>query len=319
MPQQVSPSYTVYLTKEFVLPRLYQIMDPYLAWIDIFPKVAADSRAVRVKKDNYSDSTDPLIKKPVFYGGTEDLPMIDVTSVTIDAAILKQKGFGIQIDRDAIRFTEGIDVLTRTYNRVAYWLAKALDTEVASQCTADGTTSFTYFSPPAVWDAAGATPVADLINLSEDMVREGYPYKLTDVYLEKANYYELLKYLVNIDIGDAKQREVYGMPDATRQSLTMPVIGADVHMLQSGLTHGYLLGLDRNNLGATIFYNNDPMYSMGSFTYQKSDGTTVTVPNIGLHMHQWVDDKTHNTIMQFWWDCTTKVLEPYSVLYGSGL
>jgi hypothetical protein len=317
---QISGVNAAYLKKEFIVPKMYEIMNPFLVGIELLPKVKTDSRAVRIRKDSYSDSTDPKLKTAPFKTDSSTFPYIDITVTTIDSAILATKGIALKVDRDAVNFADGIDYIQRAYRRAAYWLVEAFNTDVLSAITSGATTP--SWTPTAQWSAAGATPVDDLIALAGTMEREGYPYKQTDVYVNSTNYYELLRYLASVDIGDLKQRELYGMPYTGQQILNVPVIGTDIHSLLSGVSEGYVLALDRNNPCGSIFYYVDPAYATKNPGYQTSGpgGTrTVNVGDLGFNFHQYVEDDTHNIVMQFWWDTATKVIEAYAAQYDNGI
>ena len=314
---QVSLPNEKFLQKEFVVPTVFKIMEPYLSFVDLLPKVKTDSRAVRYKKESVSASTDTKKRKPTTRTPSARFPFVDVSTISIESALLNQEGFAIRIDEDAVQFTEGIDQINRAFNRVGYWLAQDVNTQTGDALT-DGATTPTW-TPTAVWSDATATPIDDLIRLSAQMDREGYPYAMTDVYIQYQNYTEMLQYLTAIDISADKQKTLYGVPNMTRRDIDIPVLGATVHSLKSGITEGNVLAMDKDSPAGTIFYNNNPKYSTSNITYQTGDGESKTVPNVGFNYNTYVEDDTHDTVMQFWVDQVTVVKEPYAALYDSGI
>jgi hypothetical protein len=321
MTMQISGVNAAYLKKEFIVPKMYEIMNPYLVGLDLLPKVKTDSRSVRIRKDSYSDSTDPKLVTMPLKTDSSTFPYVDISVTTIDSAILQTKGIALKIDRDAINFADGIDYIQRAYRRAAFWLASAFNTEVLSAITAGATTP--TWTPTAVWSAAGATPIDDLIALSEQMEREGYSYRMTDVYVNKTNYYEMLRYLAGADIGDLKQQNIYGIPFTNQPVINLPVIQAEVRSLLSGVDEGYVLAMDRNNPCGTIFYYTDPAFATKNPGYQIAvsggGNRQMNVGDLGFNFHQYQEDDTHNIVMQFWWDTATKVIEAYAALYDSGI
>jgi hypothetical protein len=317
----VSGVNAAYLKKEFVVPKIYEIMNPYLIGLDIFPKIKTDSRSVRIRKDSYSESTDPKKSYPPLKTDLSGFPYVDISVTEIDSAILQTHGVAVKIDRDAVNFADGIDYIQRAYKRVAFWLAEQLNTQILTDVTGGATTP--TWTPAAVWSAAGATPVDDLIALSAQMQREGYSYRMSDVYLHYTNYYEMLRYLAGVDISEGKQRDLYGMPNASSMDVDIPVIRATCHSLLSGLDEGYVLALDRNNPAASLFYFTDPQFATKNPGYQVAvfgGGTKqLNVGDLGFNFHQWLDDRDHCMHMQFWWDTACKVIEPYAALYDSGV
>jgi hypothetical protein len=313
---QVSLPNEKFLQREFVVPKIFEIMEPHLAFLDILPKIKTDSRAVRYKQEAYSASSDPKKKTPRRVSPGSRWTYLDITQMEIKSAILNKEGFAIRIDEDAVQFTEGVDEINRAYTKVAYWLAENLNTQTASTLTSGVTASLV--APAGVWDStSSAMPVADLINFEDEMVQEGYPYRMTDVFLEQTNFKELKAYLTSMDIGDAKQKLIYGMPIVQNDTITIPVVSSTIHRLLSGLSHGALLALDANNPAGTIFYNNNPKYATEKIAYRVSDGSMKTVQNIGFNFNRYVDNETHDTIMQFWLDQVCVVKEPNAGRYLS--
>lgn len=311
---QVSLPNDAFLRKEFVVPRIFQIMEPYLAFLDILPKVKTDSRAIRYKQEAYSASSDTKKKTPRRISPGSRWTYLDITQMEIKSAILNKEGFAIRIDEDAVQFTEGVDEINRAYNKVAYWLAENLNTQTTTTLTGGLTASSVSTT---VWNDAAATPVADLINFEDEMVQEGYPYRITDVFIHQTNFKELKAYLTSMDIGDLKQKQIYGMPTVLNDTITIPVVSSTIHRLLSGLDEGALLALDAKNPAGTIFYNNNPKYASEKVAYKTSDGKMKTVQNIGFNFNRYEDNETHDTVMQFWLDQVCVVKETKAGRYLS--
>lgn len=317
---QIGATNEKFLRKEYVVPKLFQIMEPYLTFMDLFPKVETDSRAVRYKQETVSASSDTLKKVPPLLATGAKLPRVDITNMSISSALLNQRGLEVVIDRDAVRFTEGVDVINRAYRRVGYWVAQSINDYIGSTVTAGVTAGGGNWTPTAVWSSDTATPVDDLIRFEGQVNnQEGYPYMLTDVYIHYTNFTELKGHLTAADIDGIKQREIYGMPNIRKDMINIPVVNTNVHRMLSGITEGYILGLDMNNPAATIYYNNDPDFSSPTITYQGSDGGVKTVDNFGFNFNSYVEDDTHSTVMQFWCDYTVAVQESKGGLYDSGI
>ncbi len=199
-------------------------------------------------------------------------------------------------------------------------MAEWINTNILSALTTGATTP--SWTPTAVWSAATATPVDDLIRLGQEMDREGYPFRMTDVFVNKAGYYELKQYLTSVDIGDLKQKSMYGVPEIKSDRIHIPVVDSYVHKVMSGMTDSYVLAMDVKNKAAEMHYYNDPKFSQAKVTFKTmvdSKETDVTVPNVGIHFYQYEEDDTHDTIIQFWCENTTVVTKPYGLLYDSGI
>lgn len=317
---QIGASNERFLRKEYVVPKLFQIMEPYLTFLNILPKVQTDSRSVRYKQETVSASSDTLKKVPPLLATGAKFPRVDITNMSVSSALLNQRGVEVVIDRDAIRFTEGIDVINRAFRKVGYQLAQSQNDNIGSSLTSGVTAGGGNWTPTAVWSSDSATPVDDLIRFEGQVNnQEGYPYMLSDVYVHYTNFTELKGHLTAADIDGIKQREIYGMPNISRDTINIPVVNANVHKMLSGISEGYILGLDLANPAGTIYYNNDPEYSTPSVSYQGSDGVMKTVPNYGFNFNSYQEDDTHSTILQFWCDYTVAIQESKAGLYDSGI
>jgi len=314
---EVSGQNEKFLQKEFVVPKVFEIMNPYLAFLPMVEKVKADSRAVQYKKEEYSDSTDPKKEKPRKRTAGSDWTYVDISQMSIDSALLQKTGFAVRIDEDAIDSVQGVDEIKRAFRKTGFWLAEDFNTKMGAQITNDATTP--SWTPEYEWSADEATPVEDLRKLKYEMKREGYPYRLTDTFVNMDNMEELEGYLVGLDVPDGKQNAAYGKPVINPDdTIDIPVSGR-VHGLQSGIDEGDILAMDRNNPGATLFYNNSSRYATKTIRYRGSDGKWKEIDNFGFNFHKYTDPESHDVIMQFWMDTVTVVKEPYSILHKSGI
>ena len=66
MPSVSAPN-EEFLTKRFLIPKMYEIMNPLLAWTDIFPQVKATAPVVAYKQESTSDANDTKKQRPKIY------------------------------------------------------------------------------------------------------------------------------------------------------------------------------------------------------------------------------------------------------------
>lgn len=316
MPNVSNPN-EQFLSKEYVLGEVFRIMEPNLYFMDYLPQIQSTARSVWYKKETTSAASDTKKALPRLLTASAAYPKVTISQMEIEAGVLNQKGFSIEIDRDAITQAEGIDEIQRSIDRVSYWLAESVNTAIAAIFLAEGTALAGAFTPTAEWSAATATPVDDLIRFRAQMRREGYPYRLTDVLVHNDNLVELQQYLTAIDISDAKQKQIYGMP--ADDAIEVPAASCTVHGLLSSITHGTILGLDKNHSPGSLYYFIDGEFSQKEIVYQDSDGKMVRVPNFGLSYNQFMDQRTHNTVIQLWMDYGLMFKEPYATINDTGI
>lgn len=318
---QVSGTNERFLRKDFVVPKLFEIMSPNLFWLDVINKTQTDSRSITYKREATSDADDTNKKRPKARTASAKWTYVNISDITVESALLQKNGFAIKIDEDAIDYTEGIDEIQRGFRKLAYWLAEDLSTRIGTDLKAGATTP--TWTPAAVWsDATNRKPVEDLRQWKHAMRKPGYAYRLTDTYVHMDNLEELEAYLLALDVNQDIRAKAYGYPTITQDQIDIPIVGR-VHGVENGLNEGEILGMDRNNPGATMWYNNSPRYSQEKISYRviNPDGTqgTKTINNFGFNFNKFTDPDTHEVVMQVWWDTKTVVNEPYAVIFDSGI
>jgi len=291
-----------FLNRVFIEQKILEITNPLLDYAGILPAVRADAKSVKFKKETVSPSSDT--KKKVARRLTENTKYtyVEFTDLSVDSAILTPSGFAMRVSRDAVRFAEGVDEIQRGLNRIGYWLAEDINTKIASKIQVEAAGPTTALGTPTVWSAAGANPVIDLLNMEDDMVQIGYPYRLTDVYLHKTNYRQLLAYMLTVDakFGTGDRNNNIGA-----NSFSIPALnGITCRRVDSGMAASNIMGLDRNNPAGTFYYNLDPKYS--------SDNVEGLYFNVNL----FENEGGETTEIRVWADWDVAVMEPKAAIYG---
>jgi hypothetical protein len=320
----VSGTNDKYLRADVAIPTAYEIAEPLLVWNKLFPGVQEESNSFMYAYDSSGKASDTKKQKPAPFTDGALFPEIDRSRKSYTSALTNSSGFSMRLPREVVRRTGGASELLDAYETAGYWLANYINDTIQTDICAGATTSFTKFSVGTAWSETGATPVQDIMNLAEDMDREGYPFRLTDLFVEKTNWYELKDYLTSVDVSDLKATRAYGLPEVKGDEAYIPITDTRVHKLYSGLDHSYVLGIDAtpSQRVAEIHYFNDEKYSIPNIRYQtirNGQKVTETVPNFGLHFKQYEEDNSHDTILQFWCEFKAVVKKPYGVLYGSGI
>lgn len=308
-----------YLQKGVAIPLIYEKMEPNLVWLGITRQIKELSNAFLYQYNSAGKSGNAKKQTPPRYSQSARFPELDKARKSTTSGLTESNGFSMRIPREVIRAEAGKSEIMDAYEYAGFWMAEWMNTNVLSALTAGATTP--DWDPTDVWSGA-ATPVDDLIRLDAEMDREGYPFRMTDAFINKTCWYELKAYLTSVDIGDAKQKMMYGVPEITKDRIHVPVVAADIHKVMSGMEDGYILAVDRNNAAAETHYYNDPKYSQANVTYRTmvdSAPKTITVPNLGIHFKQFEEEDSHDTILQFWVENATVVTKPYGLLYDNGI
>lgn len=310
-----------YLQQGTALRLIYEKAEPYLLWSQFSRPVQETDNAFIYAYQDTSKSADAKKSTPAHAKIGGDFPEVDMGRGKYTPGLTESRGFQVRIKRNVIRKEpKGIDEVKRAYDTAGFWMSQYLNDSILTSITGGATTP--TWTPTAAWSEATATPVDDLIRLEEQMDREGYAYSLTDVFVPKACWYELKGYLTSVDINAEKQRAIYGIPEIKKDQITIPVVGADVWKVKSGMTDGYALGLDRNNPCAETHFYNDPLFASDTVSYEtviNGQKQMVEAQNLGFHFKQYVEESTEDQILRFWVENKTVITEPYAALYDSGI
>lgn len=311
----------MYLRADVALPMAYKKMEPNLFWLDFVTPKAEESNAFMYSYDSSGKSGDSKKKTPAPYTQGQRFPEVDKGRKLTAAELLESKGFSYRLPREVVRSNKLESETVECFDTLGFWMAEAINNDMATAITGGATTP--TWAPTSEWSVtATATPVEDLRKFKYQMRREGYPFRLTDVVVDTTSFGELEGYLASIDVSATKQEKVFGMPGERGDSIYIPIAGANVTGLDSGITHGGILGADRNNPAAEIHYYVDPLFGTPKISYltmQDGKAVTKTVPNIGLHYATYDEKDTHDTIVQMWYEAKTVVSKPYGLIYDTGI
>lgn len=310
-----------FLQPDVAITTAYQKMEPYLVWLDYVDPMMEESNAFLYRYDDSNKSEDPMKETAPLHLLGGQFPELDMTRGNVTSAAIKAKGFSIRLPRDLLKGSNSAAEMMRAYNTAGFWLAELINTDIITDMKSGANTSTSNFSPDVTWDDETATPVADLRDFARDMITPGYPYRMTDIFAEEQNWYELIDYLSDIDVNEYKQKNMFGVPTVRTDMVDVPLAG-QVHMLMSGIDEGELIGIDGRNPVAEMHYYNDPQYSIPQITYNTVDSASgqersITVPNYGINFDQYVEPDTKDTIVQFWTENKTVVTHSKGILYSS--
>lgn len=305
MPNVVSPN-EEYLETTFVEEEILELINPRLYFMGLLPKVQTNSKAVAFKYEGTSAASDPKRKKPRDLTPGAHYAKVTISNLRVGSAVLSDEGVEIRIDSDARRYTEGLDEIDRAYKRAAYYLAHSVNSKIYSAISANVTTSTTMFDPPVEWSDPSARPLEDLIDISEDLDQEEYLYEMTDIFVHKKEYFDLVRYLTFVDVGSEKQKEIFGKPNV-KNAITIPVLDdAMVHNLKSTMVTQDILVFDRNNPAGTYYYSIDPEYQ------------TENENDLGFNINRFMDEETHELVFQLWIESSVAVKEPNAAIFNDG-
>lgn len=322
--QSLSKNLEDFLQPNVVIRKVYEVLEPNLKFADFVEgPIVEDKSAFTYMFDDDGTSGDDLKQIAPLHIVGADLPRIDFGVPSSAAGITSAKGFEVAIPRNIIR--EGIAgeaAVKRTFRKAGYILAQQMDSAILAAMVAGADTP--TWTPTAVWSDAAATPVKDLMDLQQDFDQkdDGYPYNLTDVFVNKAGFYELKEYLNFLDGTQFNdQRPVGKMINRD----TIFVKQADLTVRRTtGMTDSYVLGLDANNKGAEIHVFNDPLFALSGKrinyrTIENGKRVTKSAPNFGLHFYTYMEKDTKMQILQFWFEAKTVVIQSKALTYDLGI
>lgn len=314
---QISGTNARFLQTPVILSEVMRVMEPELQFIDVIPFVDSGGQPIVYGK-KASKSSDGKKQTPRMTTPSAKFAEVQITRMTKATALTRTEGLAIRIDSDARRLPAGKDMIMDGYETVGTWLAEYLNSTIYS--TLDAGSTDAGMTPTAPWSGATATPMLDMENFAEGMVREGYPYRMTDAYVHNNNFKEMRAYLIGAEIPEYRDA-VLGR--RSTDGIELP-IGVTLHRTLNTVADGDIMGLDRNHKGAAaVYYHNDPEYSTpAQITYEtvvNGQVVTKTVPNFGLSTYQFFEDDTHDVVIQLWVDNVAVVKDAYGIITDDGL
>lgn len=301
-----------FLNPDFVEKKVLEYMKPQLMWLQgLIPMVKVDAKGIRYYKESAPISSDSEFRKlrPITPGSK--FANVTISQLEEGAARIQRWGFQVRISEDARESPEGIDEITRAYEKVAYYLAMTVNAGIGAALVAglkDGSSSLSGTE----WSEGTAKPVDDLIALQNAM-ENGTMYTLTDAVVHRTNYRELSKYLMDLNVDAESKTKIWGVPDFKGNFVTIPALGITVHSMPQaaasigGISEGTILGLDANFPPATYYYTQSKSYP------------NVTENNIGFAMNRFTDNETHDEVFQMWVDYVLVVKDENAGIVATGI
>ena len=313
-----------FLQPGVAIRKIYEVLEPNLKFADFVEgPITEDKSSFTYMYDDDGTSADDLKQTAPLHIVGADLPRLNFGVPSSAAGITSAKGFEVAIPRNIIR--EGIAgeaAVKRTFRKAGYILAQQMDSAILAAMIAGADTP--TWTPTAVWSDDSATPVKDLMDLQQDFDQkdDGLPYNLTDVFLNKAGFYELKEYLNFLDGTQFNDQRPIGQM-INRD--TIFVKQADVTVRRTtGMTDSYVLGCDINNKGAETHVFNDPLFAISGNrirypTIVDGKKTIKSAPNFGLHFYTYMEKDTKQQILQFWFEAKTVVIQSKALTYDIGI
>ena len=276
-------------------------MEQSLDFVDIFPRVKTDALSFSYFEDTTTagaDITSGTMGTPNQLGEIGELSEIEVSSISMKHGGMERFGYQLRFSQRQLREAAVIDEISRAVDRAAFGMAKKMNDDILSSLKAV-VNDITEVSGAAVWSDAAATPVEDILSFVEASMIEGYPYELNSLFLNKTNYFEIMKYLQGIDINWVRN-------PLSSEGTTMPVVnGVSINKLfTSQLAEGGYLGLDSRYPAMTIYEYLDPKHS--------------TIPGGMVNVNTYEEDRfPYNIVVEMYAERGLALKVPNAVSYKS--
>jgi hypothetical protein len=233
-------------------------LEQNLDFVDMFPRVKTDALAFSYFEDKVTAGAEldgGIMGAPAPLMEVGELDEIEVGTISQSHGNMQRFGYQLRFSQRQLREEAVIDEISRAVDRAAFGIAKKINDDVLSALKAASPT-FTPVNGAAVWSDSAATPVEDILSFVETSIVEGYPYQTNELYLNKTNYFELLKYMQGIDINWVRNPMDAGAQVVPR------VNDVGIHKLfSSELAEGGYMGLDSRYPAMTIYEYLDPKHS----------------------------------------------------------
>lgn len=245
------------LQPKFVEGVMNKKLEQQLDFLDMFPRMKTDALSFSW----FTDTTNAGADISAYTMGTPnpllevgELSEIEVSNISMQHGAMERFGYALKFSQRQLREPSFIDEVNRAVDRAAFGMAKKMNDDIITAITGVSN-DVTEVGGTAVWSSASATPTEDILSFVEASMVEGYPYQLTDLFIHKTNYFELMKYLQAVDINWVRSPFTDGQ--------NMPVVNdVTVHNLHSTqLAEGSYIGTDSRYPGITVYEYLDPAHS----------------------------------------------------------
>lgn len=323
MPLEVQSELAL-LRKEFMAQDVAKLLNDYLIFAtNSLPAFAANAQSIRYNQDLYSDDSDPLKLDPALLASSAEFPTVKISSITEKFAGMVRYGFAVEFDENVRRYTDKLDEVVRARDRIARWLAvyrNTLATNAVVQskwgATAtvsdDSTNGPRVFSASVPWTASTASPVNDVIDGIQRLeAQSGYAYRLTDIWMPSLAYYSFVKYIVGTMASTANWQQTPFQPN-----LVVPAIGnVKFHLVNQPPSGTFTDSQGQIGLGMDM----SPGHVAVTRYFSDAQVEPFTRAGDGLYAHQYVNDKNHKLVYQFWFEETYVNREPLGVILFQNL
>jgi hypothetical protein len=206
------------------------------------------------------------------------------------------------VSRRALRNNTIIDDLKRAVDHGTYVMARKMDDDLIAKLEAVSN-AISEVSGAAVWSEDGADVATDIISFQQAFDVSGYNTQLTDLIVEKVNFYEAKKFYSGMLMG------VSGSPSLVGDMRTIDTgMGTRIHKaISASIAHGGYIGLDtRPGFQAiTNYAYRDPKY-----------GNSAEFPLVNVFQYE-EQGYPHRLITEFVADLFSAIKQPYSACYKS--
>lgn len=273
-------------------------LEAQLDFNNVFPTVPTDALGFTYFQDTASagdDINNGVQAKPSPLLEAAELDEIEMSTINTKSGVMERYGYQLKFSKKQLRQKEIIDEITRGVDRAVFGISRKRNDDIVNVIK-NVSNDVTEVAGEAQWDADGADPVTDILSFAEASVIEGYPYELNNLYLHKTNYFEILKYIQNVDIN--------WVQSPFQSGKKVPEInGVMVHnAMTTQITEGDYLGIDSRYPGISIYEYLDPDHS-------RIEGSHVNVNLITEEKHP------YNTIVEIYTEIGIAPKLPNSLYY----
>ena len=317
--------------KEFQARRVMDLLSPKLIFDPMYGKTNTPGKSLSLPVQSvggtrYSDSTDPRQRfAPEFVHGAR-IPKVSYSSDQYKAYTLPRRTLAFDVPLNVYSELDGANLVRTARRRLARGLADQINADIVasvlnswSMTNTDTAAMYdimthiaTDFGPETTighlvgildaanfWDAAGANPVTDILDLSTVIGNQsGYPFEGTDVIMKRTEMNLFHKFVISHGGTWARDPTKTGWQSDACGDITFRAVKNDTAGFDTTAGDGYIWMYDRNNPAATTYYFTDKKYpTVGGF----------------MNYHQWYSDEKKLETFQMWHARRTIVHEPLAM------
>ena len=286
------------LQPEFISKVINPMIEQELLFEDIFKRYTISELSFTYNRkltNTTEDIMSGLQGKPGLLNEVGTLSEIDTSQIIQVHGNMTARGYKKTFAQSIYRTSTAMSVIDEAINSAAYGISYQQNQDIISTIV-NNKNDVDEYKADIKWGEPDADPIDDILKIISSTIIPGSPCMLTDLYLNKEQYFFLLSYAQN-------KTNVPWTETPFKDTITLPSVnGVIIHNALEGMIEaGDYIGLYRKQPGIEIYQYIDP-----------------NIPSNGyINVNQYTEvPKPYNMVTEFFSEVGYAIVDPNSLYYA---